>query len=225
MEALTRVPLSEQAARALLDDVAAGRWEVGEQLPGEVALAAELSVGRSTIREAIRRLAARGVLTTKQGVGVFLAAAKPAEPWDDLAQIAEITDVIQVRIAIEARAAALAALAHDSDDAAAITRALEDRHTVTGSDPETLAAVDMRLHRRIVAASHNSLLTALFDSIEPRLVAAMTDMLSLMPLDSKDDDDHGAVVDAILARDADAAESRTRTHLLGLAEGITSAGD
>ncbi|MGW5524174.1 FadR/GntR family transcriptional regulator [Gordonia sp. NPDC003950] len=218
MEALTRVPLSERAARALLDDIRDGRWAIGEQLPGEVALASELSVGRSTIREAIRRLAARGVLVTKQGVGVFLAAAEPAEPWDQLAQIAEIGDVLQVRVAIESRAAALAALAHDGEDATAIREALNARNDVADSGPEALAAADIRLHRRMVQASHSPLLIALFDSLRPRLITAMTDMLTLMDLDDHDASDHENLVAAVLGRDPETAEHLTRIHLLGLAD-------
>ena len=222
MEALSRGPLSEQAARALLDDVRRGRWEVGEQLPGEVSLARELSVGRSTVREAIRRLAARGVLTTRQGVGVFLAATEPTQPWDQLAEIAEITDVLQVRIAIESRAAALAAANHTDDDARIIRTALENRNALLGGTPQALAAEDIRLHQAIVVASHNDLLATLFDGLRARLVGSMTDMLTMMPVGRPDADEHSAVVDAILERDADRAERLTRAHLLGLADSLGS---
>ena len=220
MEALSRTPLSEQTARALLDDVRRGRWAVGEQLPGEVSLAQELSVGRSTIREAIRRLAARGVLTTKQGVGVFLAATEPTQPWDQLAEIAEITDLLQVRVAIESRAAALAAVKHNDDDARIIRTALANRNALLAGAPQALAAEDIRLHQVVVAASHNELLITLFDGLRARLVAAMTDMLTMMPVDASDAAEHAAVVDAILTRDADHAETLTRAHLLGLASAL-----
>ncbi|MFF0815171.1 FadR/GntR family transcriptional regulator [Rhodococcus sp. NPDC003318] len=220
MKALTRTPLSEQAAQALLEAIGDGRWEIGDQLPGEVALAEELSVGRSTIREAIRHLAARGVLTTRAGVGVFLAAREPVEPWDRLAQIGEITDVVQVRVAIESRAAGLAAHQHDDDDARAIRLALGERNALVSAAPADLAAADIRLHRAIVAASHNSLLLALFDSLRQRLIGAMTDLLTIMPAIENDVDDHVAVVDAITTRDADTAERLTREHLLGLAEAL-----
>lgn len=220
MQALTRTPLSEQAAQALLDEIGNGRWEIGEQLPGEVALAQELSVGRSTIREAIRRLAAHGVLTTRQGVGVFLAAREPVEPWDRLAQIGEITEVVQVRVAIESRAAGLAARCHKDDDARSIRRELDVRNALITGAAEDLAAADIRLHRTIVASSHNSLLLALFDSLQQRLIGAMTDLLTLMPATDRDAADHVAVVEAIAARDADAAENLTRDHLLGLADAL-----
>lgn len=222
MDALTRVPLSQQVAQALLDEIATGRWEVGEQLPGEMGLAGQLGVGRSTIREAIRQLVARGVLTTKQGVGVFLASPTPVEPWDRLAQVGAITEVLQVRIAIESRAAALAATNHDDDDADAIRQALADRNRLLSGSAPDFATADIHFHRHVVLAAHNSLLTALFDSLRHRLVQAMTDFVVLVPATQEDTDEHAEVVDAVVSRDAERAEELTRRHLLGLAQSLTS---
>jgi DNA-binding FadR family transcriptional regulator len=217
MDALSRTPLSHQAADALLDDVRGGRWEVGQQLPSEMALATELKVGRSTVREAIRHLVASGVLTTRQGIGVFLESTTPLQPWDRIAEIAEITEVVQVRVAIESRAAALAATFHVKAEAAAIRRALKKRNDLLGGDAPVLAAADIDFHRQVVAASHNKLLLTLFESLQPRLVRVMTDLLMILPGDHQDAAEHDAVVEAIVARDAERAETLTRTHLLDLA--------
>lgn len=223
MDALARVSLSQQAAEALLEDVRRGRWEVGQQLPGEIALAAELNVGRSTMREAIGQLVTKGVLTTRHGVGAFLASVTPVEPWDRLAQVSEVAEVMQVRIAIECRAAALAATRHSRSDASAIRRALKTRNGMLDASPAALAAADIAVHRLIVVAARNDLLTALFDSIEPRLVAAMSDLLTIVCVADEDADEHSAIVDAILARDADRAEQLTRAHLLALAAQLETA--
>lgn len=220
MDALTRVPLSQRAAQSLLDEIANGTWDVGDQLPGEMTLASELGVGRSTIREAIRQLVARRVLVTRQGVGVFVAAVDAVDEWNRLAELAAITDVVQVRVAIESRAAALAADHRDSTDVAAITRALEERNAHTDAPPADLAARDIAFHRTVVAAAHNPLLLALFDTIRPRLVDEMTRLLELLPVADHDAGDHAAVVDAVLACDAERAENLTRTHLLGIATAL-----
>jgi DNA-binding FadR family transcriptional regulator len=224
MDALSRTPLSHQAADALLDDVRGGRWEVGQQLPSEMALATELKVGRSTIREAIRHLVAGGVLSTRQGIGVFLESTTPLQPWDRLAEIAEITEVVQVRVAIESRAAALAATGHLKAEVAALRRALKKRNDLLGDNAATLATADIDFHRLVVAASHNELLLALFDSLQPRLVQVMTDLLMILPVDHRDAAEHDAVVEAILARNAERAETLTRAHLLGLARLLEQSG-
>lgn len=221
MDALTRVPLSQQAAQALLDEISGGRWEVGEQLPGEVTLAGELSVSRSTIREAIRHLAASGVLTSRQGIGVFVTSTTPIDGWDRLAQIGAITEIVQVRVAIETRAAALAALSHQDTDAVAIRRALDERNQVVGrSTAVEFAEADIRFHREVVTAARNNLLLALFDSLQPRLVASMGELLKIMPVTQHDAHEHTAIVEAILARQADRAETLTREHLLTLASDL-----
>ncbi|TSD95330.1 FadR family transcriptional regulator [Skermania sp. ID1734] len=222
MEALTRVPLSQQAAQALLDEIRNGRWEVGDQIPGELALAAELNVGRSTIREAIRQLAARGVLSSRQGIGVFVSSTTGIDGWNRLAEISAITELVQVRVAIESRAAALAAACHHRDDAARIRRALVVRNGLVTAAPAELAGADIRFHREVVQAAHNSLLLALFDSLQPRLVEAMTELLELMPATQQDADAHAALVEVILAGDSHRAEALARDHLLGVANELES---
>src|SRR6266545_3088251 len=76
---LRRSPLVEQAIDRLREQVTSGAWPVGTRLPSEAALAAELGVGRSTIREAIRALASTGMVESRQGAGTFVRAAAAAE--------------------------------------------------------------------------------------------------------------------------------------------------
>jgi len=61
-----RHPLAAQAAELLLTPIGAGEWPLGHRLPGETTLAAQLGVGRSTLREAIRELSGKSVLETRQ---------------------------------------------------------------------------------------------------------------------------------------------------------------
>ena len=64
-------------------------------------MAAQFGVGRSTIREAVRELAGRRVLESRQGAGVFVIALQAAEDWDKVLRKADITDVLEGRLAIE----------------------------------------------------------------------------------------------------------------------------
>ncbi|GAC79393.1 DNA-binding transcriptional regulator, FadR family [Gordonia malaquae] len=221
MDALTRAPLSQRAAQSLFDEIVGGRWERDQQLPSETALAAELGVGRSTIREAIRLLAARGMLVTRQGVGVFVRSTTPNDSWDRLAEISAIADVLQVRIAIESRAAALAAERNDAGEIAAVRRALDERDRMRIAAPEVLATADVDFHREIVKASGNAPLLALFDSIRPRIVSAMAEFLSLVAVSADDAVDHEGIVSAIADADSERAERVTREHLLSLVAAVS----
>lgn len=219
MEHLRRQPLTEQAADALLRRVRADEWGVGHRLPGETTLAAQLGVGRSTVREAIRTLAGRGVLESRQGAGVFVLATDPHDEWDAVLANVDIVAVLEARIAIEAEAAGLAAERRTPADLRAIRQALRHRGEAPPGSQEFVDA-DTGFHRAVVAAAHNAVLSELFDAFVPRIRRAMVDMLRIRPghADEADQMSHEQLLDAIAARDAAAASHASRAHLQGVKE-------
>jgi len=218
MTQLRREPLAEQAAEALLERIRGGEWELGDKLPGETTLAPQLGVGRSTIREAIRQLAGSGILATRQGAGVFVTALDQSDDWDGVLRNADIASVVEARIAIEVEASALAAHRRTPTELDAMRRAAEERASQRSRIDEHVDA-DMALHRSIVVAAHNPILTELFDGFAPRSREAMIDLLRSRGEYGSDDDQrtHTRILDAIADRDAVAAASLTREHLLRLA--------
>ncbi|MEZ5210698.1 FadR/GntR family transcriptional regulator [Gordonia sp. (in: high G+C Gram-positive bacteria)] len=221
MSQVKRTPLANQAAELLLDRIRAGEWPLGARIPGETTLGPQLGVGRSTVREAIRQLAGKGVLQTRQGAGVFVTALDAAEDWNTVLQRAEIAAVIEARTAIEAEAAYLAAQRRSPQALRAIRRTLADRERHRESAADYVDA-DMRYHRAVVEAADNPVLLELFDSFVPRLRQAMIDMLAL-GAGMDDDADRGAheqLTEAIAAHDGDAARRLSRTHLDALCERI-----
>lgn len=218
---IKRTPLADQAADVLLERIRAGEWPLGAKLPGETTLAPQLGVGRSTVREAIRQLAGKGVLETRQGSGVFVTALDVTEDWDAVLHRAGIISVIEARIAIEAEAAVHASRRRSPQALRAIRKALSARQENHGSTEDYVDA-DMRFHRAIVAAAENPVLLELFESFVPSLRRAMIDMLRLGRKLS-DDEDHAAHVDlteAIASRDAEAAQRLSRTHLASLKDAL-----
>ncbi|MBF6324203.1 FadR/GntR family transcriptional regulator [Nocardia cyriacigeorgica] len=217
-----RHPLAEQAAELLLARIRGGEWPLGHRLPGETTLAAQLGVGRSTVREAIRELAGKGVLASRQGAGVFVTALDVSEEWDIVLRRATIASVIEARIAIEAEAAALAAHRRTPTDLRAIRRALAAR-SVAGQTVAEHVDADMEFHRAVLVAAHNDILVQLFDAFLPRLRLAMIDMLEIRPVPSERADHaaHEQLADAIAARNATAAAEFSRTHLTALKEAFS----
>jgi len=213
-----REPLADQAAEVLLARVRDGEWALGARIPGETTLAQQLGVGRSTVREAIRRLAGRGVLSTRQGAGVFVSALDAPEDWASVVARAGIVAVLEARAAIEVEAAALAAERRTPAELRALRRALDARADALAGGIEAHVDADLAFHRAVVAAAHNEVLVELFDGFVPRLHAAMVQMLRLRPLpdDAADHDAHVTLVDAIAARDPEGAALRSRTHLTEL---------
>ncbi|MCX2713456.1 FadR/GntR family transcriptional regulator [Mycolicibacterium sp. J2] len=220
-----RHPLAAQAAQLLLARIRAGEWPLGHRLPGETTLAAQLGVGRSTLREAIRELAGRGVLESRQGAGVFVTATDVTEDWDTVLRRTTIAAVVEARIAIEAEAAALAAARRTPADLREIRRTLAARGVPAQSVPEHVDA-DMAFHRAVIAAAHNEVLLQLFDAFLPRLRPAMIDMLKIAPVQSgfsaaADHACHQELAEAIAARSPEAAAAASRTHLTSLMESFT----
>ncbi|WGD37352.1 FadR/GntR family transcriptional regulator [Lysinibacter sp. HNR] len=217
MVQVKRTPLVDQAADLLFDRIRSGEWTLGSKLPGETTLAPQLGVGRSTVREAIRQLAGRGVLSTRQGSGVFVTALDTPEDWDTVLRRADILAVIEARTAIECEAAALAAERHTPAGLRAIRQALRKR-AEHRSEIESHVDTDTAFHRAIVAAAHNPILLELFDSFTPRLRGAMIDMLRIRKTHGGDADHatHQDLAKAIAARDPEAAANLSRAHLESL---------
>lgn len=221
MAQIQRTPLADQAADLLLDRIRAGEWQLGQKLPGETTLAPQLGVGRSTVREAIRQLAGRGVLASRQGSGVFVTALDVPEDWDAVLRRADIVSVIEARIAIESEAASLAALRRTASDLRAIRRALDVR-SASATSIEAHVDADTAFHRSIVVAAHNPILLELFDGFTPRVRQAMIDMLRIRTAFGSDADHamHAELSEAIAERDAERAAALSRDHLSSLKEGL-----
>ncbi|MGI5208428.1 FadR/GntR family transcriptional regulator [Spirillospora sp. CA-108201] len=215
-------PLVEQAAQRLRDQIAAGAWPVGTRLPGETTLAAELGVGRSTVREALRALAGAGLVQARQGAGVFVTATEPAEDWPARLRRASVADVYEIRAMLEVRAAELAAERRTPDDLADLDRALADRDAAlpgAGAGPgvEAFIDADIALHAAVVAAAHNPVLADLFAGFVPVLRDGLLDLASLVDVRAADDAHgraaHAGLVEAVRAQDPAAARDAVRAEL------------
>ncbi|MEV0627328.1 FadR/GntR family transcriptional regulator [Nonomuraea wenchangensis] len=218
-------PLVEQATEHLREQITQGEWPVGTRLPGENALAKTLGVGRSTVREALRALAGAGLVQARQGSGVYVIATEPAEDWPARLRRAAITDVYEVRVMVETRAARLAAERRTEEDVAALEAALAARHAAatgsdTGNDAGNDAAfvdADIALHAAVVAAAGNPVLTDLFAEFAPVLRERLIDLVELLGLREHDPDpghaSHAALVDAVRRGDGPAAEAVLQAEL------------
>ncbi|MFF0039319.1 FadR/GntR family transcriptional regulator [Streptomyces mirabilis] len=210
-------PLVEQAAERLRARIADGSWAVGTKLPGETTLAAELGVGRSTVREALRSLAGAGLVRPRQGSGVFVIATEPVEDWPTRLRRAAVTDVYEVRILVEVQAARLAAARRTPEDVTALDAALAGRRAASTGDDAAFVDADIALHAAVVAAARNPVLTDLFGEFVPALREGLIEMLDLVRMREHDpntgDDAHAALVRAVTDGDADTAGTVLREEL------------
>ena len=215
--------LTDQAAELLRARIVSGEWEVGAKLPGETTLAAQLGIGRSTIREAVRTLAGLGMLESRQGAGVFLRSTTPPDQWPRVLEAEAILHVVEVRNAVEIEAARLAAQRRDAVDVAALRQALDGRTAAAHSGDAAFVDADIAVHRAVVDAAHNPVLSELFETFVPRLRAALIELIAVLglhPHSQPDADEHRMLVDAIEAGDAEAAVRISRAHLDDMAAAL-----
>lgn len=217
MSQIQRTPLADQATELLMNRIRAGEWGLGAKLPGEMTLALQLGVGRSTVREAIRQLAGRGVLSSRQGAGVFVTALEVPESWRTVVSRADIISVIDARLAIETASASLAAEKRSEADIAAIKAALEYRK-LESKIIDNYVDADMAFHRAIIVATKNPILLDLFDGLTARLREAMVAMLKIVGNSGSEEDHdiHARLFTAIEKRDVETAASLSRSHLQSL---------
>lgn len=124
--------------------IARGRYQAGDRLPPERALADELGVSRPTLREATRRLTDAGVLAPRQGSGTYVAEI-------------DLDNVFAVRLQLEPHAAALAA-EHRSPEHLARLRALVRELAGAQDDPDAYAEADLAIHEVVAEAAGNPVL-------------------------------------------------------------------
>lgn len=211
---LQRTSLVDQAIEALREQIAAGAWPVGERIPTEPALVAELGIGRNSLREAIRALVHAGLLETRQGDGTYVRATSDlAGAVRRRTSRAELVEVFEVRRALEVEAARLAALRRTDADLAELERVLAEREQAgDGGDLERFVESDVRLHRLIAAASHNAMLSELYDDFSAALRDLLHASVGRRPL-AEQLTIHDELVAAIRAGDADAAAATTAAVL------------
>ncbi|MBP8534001.1 FadR/GntR family transcriptional regulator [Streptomyces sp. MK37H] len=220
LRAAGRRSLVDTVVEQLRAQLTEGEWRVGDRVPTEHALAEQLQVGRNTVREAVRVLVHAGMLQSRQGEGTFvISTTDPSEVMRDVRR-AGIRDVLELRIALEAEGARLAALRHSPADLRRMRAALESLEAFArgGERPavghhELHAAHDLEFHTAVVDAAHNAALSATYgwfsSSVRDSLVASLGDreVPSIVPAD------HRALVDAIASGDPAAAEAAARALL------------
>ena len=151
--------LSDRLAARLGGQIDAGALRPGDRLPTEQRLAEAHGVSRTVVREAVHQLRSRGLVRSRQGSGVYVTAAPSGEAFTlDLALIDSIDDVLrvrEVRRALEAETAALAAERASRKQVATVRAALRDIDRVLRGG-EGAVTEDFAFHRAIAEATGNA---------------------------------------------------------------------
>ncbi|MDP1028027.1 FadR/GntR family transcriptional regulator [Sphingomonas sp. KR1UV-12] len=205
-------------------EIVGGRRRPGTVFGGEIEASEALGVSRSAYREAIRILAAKGLVESRPKAGTRVT---PRDRWnlldpDVLAWTFEgepdpdfIQDLFELRAVIEPAACAFAARRRSDDDLAEMKAALDLMEKTGLASPEGRAA-DQRFHRVVLSAARNEPLTALASTVGAAVRWTTEFKQRRRQLPRNPLPDHVRVYEAIVARDADTARS-VMVELLRLA--------
>lgn len=214
-----RERLGDQLYGQILEQIVSGEFKEGDKLPSENQICQAFQVSRPTVREALMRLHADGLVTTRQGSGSFVQR----RPSDHLTRLAKVSDIagmlrcLEVRIGIEGQAASLAALRRTPDEMDCITEALTGLQAALQRSTVP-ARADFKFHRAVASASGNALFADLLEMLNEPIQHAMTVALSITRAGSKERarrvvEEHEAIAEAIARGDAEAAGLTMRYHL------------
>ena len=213
--------LAEAVAEQLMALIAKGHFKPGDRLPTEPELMAEFGVGRSTLREAIKSLVVAGLLETRRSLGTFVSESyidylSQRLNWDLVFSKQEIRHIIEIRCALEEKAAALAA-ERASDAQKEKLEQLLDAISEQGIDPEKAVENDLAFHLAIVEASNNPLLFNLTLSLRQVLHGYIKAGYTRRGYENQVNAEemanlHRPIVDAIRDGDATKAKNAMHTH-------------
>lgn len=209
--AVQRQQLVDQVIRQLREHIALGALAEGAKLPSEPALMAQLGVGRSTIREAIRALAHAGLLEVRQGDGTYIRALAPAdEPLAQRLRRARVAEVHEVRRALELEMACLAAQRRDEADLARMRAALRcRREAAAAGNGAALVAADVDFHVAIAAATKNAIFADLYRTFAAALAEALAEVFAADGVQEDRTRLHEQLAEAIAQGDGSAAQRIT----------------
>jgi len=205
--------LSAQIAKSIRDAIVSGDLDVGERLPSEAELSDQFDVSRSTVREALKRLAAQSLIRTQRGAtgGAFVNRLRFEDAYGQQITTSalllsmnavDFTTACEARFALERACAPLAASRRTADHLATM-RAEITRQAQPGLTDEAFCASDVAFHRALVDGAGNPVLSyqlaGAIEAIEP--------LMNMITFTARSRDRivglHTDVADALEARNAD----------------------
>lgn len=202
--------LAERAYRSIRDQLVMLEIRPGAPI-NEEQLSLSLGVGRTPVREALKRLQYERLIAAYPRRGTFATDVN----------ITDLAHVSEVRVELEPLAAAQAARRATAADRATLTALIGELGQVRGTTE--LMHLDLRVHRAVYAATHNPYLEdtlVRYDNLATRIWCLFLDRLADM---ASHVEEHSPLIEAIVAGDADQAAALARAHVEGFEQAIRAA--
>lgn len=208
--------LAELAAEKMISLIRQKSYATGDKLPTEVELSELLGVGRNTVREALRILVSKNIVTVRQGSGTFISekqgVADDPFGFSMVENRRKLTrDLIQIRAILEPPIAALAAQNATVEDLEALKAILLEIEDLI-ERREDYAQKDVEFHEQIANCSHNSVMSNLVPVIGKGVDVFAKEVQNTEYKQTLIS--HRAIYEAIRKRQAVEAQQAMQFHLL-----------
>jgi GntR family transcriptional regulator, transcriptional repressor for pyruvate dehydrogenase complex len=216
--------LSDRVTERLLGMITSAALKPGDRLPSERDLAARLGVSRTVVREAMRSLAAKGVLEVRTGSGAVVGRVDAERASEALRLYVQsyqsgadglgidYAQIDDVREMLEARVARISATTASRADLSELTTT-HNEFEAAQDDPESASRLDVAFHRLIAVSTHNPLYLVMLDSIEPLLLEIRRKTLGVPGRPGRAVKAHAKILERIVAGDPVGAEAAMVEHL------------
>jgi DNA-binding FadR family transcriptional regulator len=212
-----RVRTTESVVQRIERLIIDHQFATGDRLPAERELAAELAVSRNVLREALKVLTQKGLLTVIPGHGTYIATPSPRVVTESLSVLLQLRHVsllelCDARLLIEPELAALAAERATDEDIAEAQRCL-DRLYETRIDPQAHVEADLAFHSVIAQAANHCVFQSIVEAVRTLVIQSMSLGTQIPRAIDASDGHHRAIFAAIKAHDIEAARAAMWGHM------------
>jgi len=218
LKPVSRVTVGEQVALQLAGMIRDGRWQPGDKLPSETELCAALTIGRSTLREALKSLAFIGMVRMRPGDGTYVEQTSPGLLERILAKgllktEKDLADVCETRLVVETELAALAAERAQGADLDVLRDLLEQSARSIRNEGRPFMELDLEFHLAIATCAKNNVLRHLLSDIRGVLIEWITKSQELPGLRENALAQHKMIFETIRDRNPAKAREAMQAHL------------
>ena len=225
---IQKTSAADKVFETLYEMIATGQFQRGQRLPSQDELARQLNVSRNTLREAINKLSAMGLLSSHQGIGTVVESPHPAGYLSALSgqfllDPLSVREFIEARICIERTAVRLAVARAGAGDIRHLQRILADQEQALAHDDfEEFTRQDAAFHMALAQISGNRVLMKFLQTIHDMLHRFIGEVAQLPGAVQGAMRFHMRMTEAIAAKDADRAERELASHLFDVVRRIES---
>lgn len=216
--------LSDDLTERIAEMIRSGTYKPGDRLPAIMEMARSFGVGHPTVREALKKLEAIGVVEIKHGSGVYvrqgqgvLLLSNPV--YGGTVSKKLLLDLIEARMPIEMAAVELAAAQATDEHLDRMAHLLDEAEKHLDNLP-VLSQTNMAFHREIAVASGNTVLAQLQEVLGNLFQREQRLILDIFGSREQDHTEHRQLLDALQKHDVPLARERMQAHLDGVREAL-----